>query len=61
MRVSSQIKALLWLSNANVTTNWIRDAQKPQNMHTDSQLYPNSKSEGNQMLQIVPNIVKFAL
>lgn len=59
MHVSSQIKALLWLSNANVTTNWIRDAQKPQNMHMGSQLYPNS--EGNQMLQIVPNVVKFAL
>lgn len=61
MHVSFQIKALLWLSNANVTTNWIRDAQKPRNMYMDSQLYPNSKSEGNQMLQIVPNVVKFAL
>jgi len=61
MQVSSQIKASLWLSNANVTTNWIRDAQNPRIMHMDSQLYPNSKSEGNQMLQIVPNVVKFAL
>lgn len=61
MHFSFQIKASLWLSNANVTTNWIRDAQKPRNMYMDSQLYPNSKSEGNQMLQIVPNVVKFAL
>lgn len=61
MHVSSQIKASLWLSNANVTTKWIRDAQKPRNIYMDSQLYPNSTSEGNQMLQIVPNVVNFAL
>ena len=61
MQVSFQIQALVWLSNANVTTNWIRDAQKPRNSYTDSQLYPKSKSEGNQMLQIVFNVVNFAL
>lgn len=61
MHVSFQIKALVWLSNANVTTNWIRDAQKPRNSYTERQLYPKSKSEGNQMLQIVFNVVNFAL
>lgn len=61
MQFPFQIKAFLWLSNGNVTTNWIRDAQKPRNSYTDSQLYPKSKSEGNQMLQIVLNVVNFVL